>query len=90
LLNFGTKMKCSIEISYYPLNEEYVNPIRDFIHRMNQYKGLTCRTSGMSTQIFGEYDLLMEALTREIRKSFELPHSVFVMKLVNADLDTVE
>lgn len=83
-------MKTSVEISYYPLNEEYVPPIRGFIDRINTYNGLTVRTNGMSTQIFGEYDILMEALTKEIKQSFNHPHSVFVMKIINADLNTKE
>jgi len=83
-------MKTSAEISYYPLNQEYVPPIREFIDRINTYEGLTVRTNGMSTQIFGEYDILMNALTIEIRDSFNHPHSVFVMKIINADLNTRE
>ena len=83
-------MKTSAEISYYPLNQEYVPPIREFIERINTYDGLTVRTNGMSTQIFGEYDVLMNALTSEIRQSFNHPHSVFVMKIINADLNTKE
>jgi uncharacterized protein YqgV (UPF0045/DUF77 family) len=83
-------MKTSVEISYYPLNEEYVPPIRGFIDRINSYQGLMVRTNGMSTQIFGEYDILMDALTKEIRQSFNHPHSVFVMKVINADLNTKE
>jgi uncharacterized protein YqgV (UPF0045/DUF77 family) len=80
-------MKTSVEISYYPLDQEFVPPIREFILRMNQYDGITARTNGMSTQLFGEYDILMPALVSEIRKSFENPHSVFVMKVINADLN---
>jgi len=83
-------MKTSVEISYYPLNEEYVPPIRGFIDRINTYEGLRVKTNGMSTQVFGEYDILMAAITKEIRKSFDHPHSVFVMKVINADLDTKE
>ena len=83
-------MKTSVEISYYPLNREYVPPIREFIDRINKYDGLVAKTNGMSTQIFGEYDILMPALVNEIRKSFENPHSVFVMKVINADLNAVE
>jgi uncharacterized protein YqgV (UPF0045/DUF77 family) len=79
-------MKISIDISYYPLNEEYVTPILDFIARMNQYKQLIVETNGMSTQVFGEYDDVMKAITAEIKKSFEMPHSVFVLKMVNAHL----
>jgi len=80
-------MNTSVEISYYPLNVEYIPPIKGFIERMNKYEKLRIKTSGMSTQIFGEYSYVMQALTTEIEKSFELPHSVFVMKIINADLD---
>jgi uncharacterized protein YqgV (UPF0045/DUF77 family) len=83
-------MRVSVDISYYPLREEYVDPIRDFIYRMNQYQELICRTNGMSTQIFGEYDDLMPALQKEIKASFKVPHSVFIIKIVNSDLDTKE
>jgi uncharacterized protein YqgV (UPF0045/DUF77 family) len=83
-------MKTSVEISYYPLNEEYIPPIRGFIDRINTYEGLVVRTNGMSTQVFGEYDILMDALTKEMRESFKHPHSVFVMKVINADLNTKE
>lgn len=82
-------MNASVEISYYPLNVEYIPPIKRFIERMNQYEDLRVRTSGMSTQVFGEFTTVMQALTSEIEKSFELPHSVFVMKIINADLDIV-
>ncbi len=82
-------MNTSVEISYYPLNVEYIPPIKGFIERMNKYEKLRVRTSGMSTQVFGEYAEVMKALTTEIEKSFELPHSVFVMKIINADLDIV-
>jgi uncharacterized protein YqgV (UPF0045/DUF77 family) len=83
-------MNISIEISYYPLNMEYVPPIREFIDRLNTYQELTVQTNGMSTQVFGEYETVFDALKKEIRASFENPHSVFVMKMVNADLNTME
>jgi len=82
-------MNASVEISYYPLNVEYIPPIKGFIERMNGYEELRVRTNGMSTQVFGQYADVMKALTTEIEKSFELPHSVFVMKIINADLDIV-
>jgi uncharacterized protein YqgV (UPF0045/DUF77 family) len=82
-------MKTSVEISYYPLNNEYIPPIKDFIDRLNRYDQLIVKTNGMSTQVFGEYFEVMNILTNEIHKSFELPHSVFVMKVINADLNIV-
>ncbi len=80
-------MKISVEISYYPLNREYVPPIREFIDRIRNNPALSAKTNGMSTQIFGEYDEVMDTLKREIKSSFKNPHSVFVMKVINADLD---
>lgn len=82
-------MKTSVELSYYPLNEGYKKPIKAFIERLNNYKTLLVTTSGMSTQVFGEYDDVMGALTAEIKASFEVPHSVFVMKVINADLQVI-
>jgi uncharacterized protein YqgV (UPF0045/DUF77 family) len=79
-------MKVSVDISYYPLKVEFVPPILDFIGRVRAHEGITAITNGMSTQVFGEYDHVMSVLTAEIKKSFELPHSVFVMKVINADL----
>lgn len=79
-------MKTSVEISYYPLTQDYLNPIRDFIDRLHTHKNLTIKTNGMSTQVFGDYDDVMRGITMEIKASFALPHSVFVMKVINADL----
>jgi uncharacterized protein YqgV (UPF0045/DUF77 family) len=79
-------MKVSVDISYYPLKVEFVPHILDFIKRVREHEGITANTNGMSTQVFGEYDLVMAVLTKEIKKSFELPHSVFVLKVINADL----
>lgn len=80
-------MKVSVDISYYPLKVEYISPIKDFIKRINTYDKLVVNTNPMSTQIFGEFDEVMQAINREIYKSFELPHSIFVIKIINADLN---
>ena len=80
-------MKTSIEISYYPLKDEFIPPIKSFIDRLNTYENIIVKTSGISTHVFGEYFEVMKILTDEIHKSFELPHSVFVLKIINADLN---
>ena len=82
-------MNISVEISYYPLNDEYIPPIKSFIDRLNTHKELKVKTNGMSTQVFGTYDDVFDVLKQEIKNAFELPHSVFIMKVVNADLDVV-
>lgn len=80
-------MKVSIEISYYPLHESYIPPIKAFIERLHAYPDLIVQTNGMSTQVFGDYDQVMAAITKEIKQSFSLPHSIFVLKVINADLN---
>ena len=81
-------MKASVEISMYPLDAEYGTPILKFIQRLRQQAGLTVQTNNMSTQIFGDYDLLMAALSKEMRRSFEEEKTVvMVMKVVNLDLN---
>jgi hypothetical protein len=79
-------MNTSVEISYYPLHSEFIPPIKEFIHRLSNYADLIVNTNGMSTQVFGKYKIVMHAITTEIEKSMELPHSVFILKIVNADL----
>ena len=79
-------MRTSVEISYYPLKNEFIPSIKAFIDRLNTYNTLKVETNGMSTQIFGDYTDVMSALTIEIKTAFENPHSVFVMKIINADL----
>jgi uncharacterized protein YqgV (UPF0045/DUF77 family) len=83
-------MKTSVEISYYPLQEQYIPPIKSFIARLNHYDGLIVKTNGMSTQVFGEYDTVFHVITQEIKRAFEVPHSVFVLKIINADLNHID
>lgn len=80
-------MNTSVDISYYPLKDEFIPPIKNFIDRLNSYEQLVVKTNGMSTQVFGSYFEVMKALTNEIYQAFELPHSVFVLKIINADLN---
>lgn len=82
-------MKISVDISYYPLSQEHIPPILDFIERLKAHQQLLVRTNGLSSQVFGEYDEVMEVVKQEIRKSFELPNSVFVIKIVNVDQSAI-
>ncbi len=80
-------MNISVEISMYPLTKNYESPIIKFIEELNQYEGIKVRTNTMSTQIFGEYELVMSVLTPEIRAAFMAePTTIMVLKIINADL----
>ena len=39
--------------------------------------------------LYVQYDNVLNSIKAEIKKSFELPHSVFVLKIINADLNVV-
>ena len=47
-------MELSVEISKYPLADDYKPAIRDFIHRLLATDGLVVECNTMSTQIFGD------------------------------------
>ncbi len=80
-------MQISIDISYYPLSEQYLEPIKAFIGRLHIYTEIQVKSNGMSTQVFGEYSDVMRVITAEIEKAMELPHSIFILKMANARLD---
>jgi len=80
-------MELSVEISKYPLNQDYIPFIKDFIDRLNAHEGLKVITNTMSTQVFGDYDLVMGVLNQEIKKSYEtFGKAIFVCKFINGDL----
>lgn len=78
-------MIATAEISLYPLHENYEEVIIEYILKLRQYEGLRVETNGMSTQVFGEYDLLMAALTAENKAVFESCKAVLMMKLIGSD-----
>lgn len=80
-------MRVVVDISLYPLDQNFLAPIKDVIERLNAYTALEVITNPMSTQIRGEYDVVMAALALEIRVSFEqTPKAVFVIKILNNPL----
>ncbi|MEW5682336.1 MAG: YkoF family thiamine/hydroxymethylpyrimidine-binding protein [Pseudomonadota bacterium] len=80
-------MQLSVEISKYPLADDYITPIKGFIEQLNQYPDIKVLTNTMSTQLFGDYDAVMQALQACIKWSFErYGKVVFVVKFIHGDL----
>jgi hypothetical protein len=76
-------MDIGVEISLYPLHQQYIAPIQDFIDRLNAEPRLRVVTNSMSTQVFGDYEVVMPTLVRELRATFESnDKAVFVMKVL--------
>ena len=81
-------MELSVEISKYPLADDYIPAIKSFIDRLNTVEGLSVVTNTMSTQVFGEYDLVMTTLSHEMKRSYEeFGKAIFVCKFIGANLD---
>ena len=81
-------MKVSVEISLYPLADDYIPPIKRFIERLNGYSTLRVITTTMSTQVFGEYGTVMQVLGEEMQTLHrEVPKASFVLKVLGSDLD---
>ncbi len=79
----------SVEISLYPLTDDFIPPIADFIKRLNQYPELTVETNKMSTQVFGDYTKTLEILSHEMQKTHaQTPKASFAMKVLNGNLLT--
>lgn len=77
-------MKIAVDISLYPLDANFIPPIKDVIARLNEHERLETWTNAMSTQIVGEFDDVMDALRKEIGVTFEqLPKAVFAIKILN-------
>jgi uncharacterized protein YqgV (UPF0045/DUF77 family) len=76
-------MRTAVEISLYPLDRDYVPPIKDFIERLHRHAGITVVTNAMSTQIAGEHAAVFGALAQETRETFAAERrAVFVMKVL--------
>jgi len=76
-------MRIAVEMSLYPLADEFIPPILDFIERLKTHAGLAVVTNSMSTQVSGELDDVFDALRAEIAVTFANPRrSVIVMKVL--------
>ena len=81
-------MELSVEISKYPLADDYIPAIKNFIERLQKINGLSVVGNTMSTQVFGDYDLVMDTLKNEIRYSYEqYGKAIFVCKFIGMNLD---
>jgi uncharacterized protein YqgV (UPF0045/DUF77 family) len=79
-------MKIVAEISMYPLKEQYIQPIQEFIDRLNTYKNIKVITTATSTTVCGEYLPTMQMLSEEMQRSHEkIGQAIFVCKFLNGD-----
>jgi uncharacterized protein YqgV (UPF0045/DUF77 family) len=81
-------MTLTAELSLYPLHEDYIPVISALIQDLNTYEGLTVVTNAMSTQIQGDHDVVMMAVSETLRaSSARCGAQVLVCKFIPMDLD---
>ena len=81
-------MRVSVDISLYPLDENFIPPINDVIKRLQAHRNIQIITNPMATQLIGEYDDIMFALKQEIGETFKkIPNAVFTIKILNNPIE---
>ena len=83
-------MKISVELTLAPLKNNYVPTIKSFIKKLRKLKVIIIETP-LSTQIYGEYDELMNMIIPMIRKTFEDEDAVMLhIKMIKGDRSQYE
>jgi uncharacterized protein YqgV (UPF0045/DUF77 family) len=81
-------MKITVDISLYPLDSDYLPPIKGFIQKLRRCEGLELVTNQLSTQIRGEFEQVTQALNDCMHDSMKSGQKmVFVTRYLNSDLD---
>ena len=82
-------MDIAVELSLYPLEQDRVPKIKDFIDRLNRAGGVRVITNSLSTQVVGPFDLVFATLAREIKTTFgQVDKSVVVLKVIGPLTDS--
>lgn len=78
-------MKISVELTLSPLQDDYEPAIINFIKNLRR-SGLRVVENPLSTQIFGEYDRVMEVLQEEMKIALEaVDRGLMYIKIVKSD-----
>jgi uncharacterized protein YqgV (UPF0045/DUF77 family) len=78
-------MKISVEITLIPIKKNYISIIKKFIKTIRD-SGFKVIENPLSTQVYGDYDLLISYLNKEIKNVFnDKDHIIVQLKLLNVD-----
>ena len=79
-------MQVSVDISLYPLHQDYIPQIDAFIALLNQEPDVQVVTNALSTQLYGEYETVMELLAKAMGDHMTIhDDSVFSIKVLSGD-----
>lgn len=78
-------MKISVELTFSPLQNDFEEHIIRFIKKLRS-SGLTVLENPLSTQVYGDYDAVMEVLNQEIKTAFGMmDKGLLYLKIVKSD-----
>ena len=78
-------MKISVELTLTPLEDNYEPAIIHFIKKLRA-SNLKVLENPLSTQVYGNYDEVMQLLTLEIKEAFELiDRGLLYIKIVKSN-----
>lgn len=76
-------METAVEISLYPLQDNYIEVIRWFIRQLDGHPDIRRVTNGMSTQLQGPHYQIFALLADATAASYrEFGRAVFVCKII--------
>ncbi len=74
-------MTSTIEISLYPLRDDYPSHVLRFLSKLKMIPDVEINSNGMSTIIIGEYTSLWKHLGDMMEEELASGYSLFVMKV---------
>ena len=78
-------MKLSIELTLTPLKNDFTISIKSFIKQLRGL-GFDIKENPLSTQIYGDFDLIMNKIVPLIKKTFHEEKSIMLhLKMVKGD-----
>ena len=83
-------MKISVELMLTPLQDDYEPAIINFIKSLRN-SGLTVLENPLSTQVYGDYDQVMDLLKKEMKIALEaVERGLLYIKIVKSDRSDYE
>lgn len=78
-------MRISVELTLTPIQDDYEPAIIQLIKNLRK-SGLRVLENPLSTQVYGDYDKVMEVLNEEIKTAMEgMERGLIYMKIVKSD-----
>ena len=83
-------MKLSIELTLTPLKKDFIPTIKSFILQLRSL-GFIVKENPLSTQVYGDFDSVMQSLVPLIRNTFKDEEAIMLhLKMVKGDRSQYE